>query len=70
MPQREWADPKRAQLSFDEGAKEPPLNIQEHNVQDAAGRFIKKDEVLLEEVLGFTEATLIEFKECSTKSSL
>lgn len=56
---------KRAQLSFDEGAKETPLNI-----QDAVAGFTKRDEMLAVEVLGFTEAKHIEFKERSTKSSL
>lgn len=37
--------PKRAQLSFEGGAKETPLNIQEHNIQDTMAR-LKKDEVL------------------------
>lgn len=59
--------PKRAHLSFDGGAKEIPLNIQEHNIQDTVARFIKKYEVLVGEVLGFTHS---EFKECSTKNSL
>ncbi|XP_038014379.1 schlafen family member 12-like, partial [Motacilla alba alba] len=61
---------KRAHLSFDGEAKETPLNIQEHNIQDTVARFIKKDEVLIVEVLPFREATDIEFKECSAKSSL
>lgn len=62
--------PKRAQLSFDGGAKDTPLNIQEHNTQEAVARFIKRDEVLFGEALGFTEAKHIELKEYSTKSSL
>ncbi|KAM7033304.1 protein SLFN14-like [Acridotheres tristis] len=60
----------QAQLSFDGGAKETPLNIQEHNIQDAVASFIKRDEMLVGEVLGFTEPTHIEFKECSRKTSL
>ncbi|NXG14349.1 SLN13 protein, partial [Grallaria varia] len=58
---------KRARPSVFGGANETPLNIQEH-IQDAAARFIKRDKVLVGEVLGFTETTHIEFKEYSTKS--
>lgn len=41
--------PKRVQLSFDGGVKETPLNIQEHNIQDAVARFIQRDEMVVEE---------------------
>ncbi|NWR38681.1 SLN13 protein, partial [Tachuris rubrigastra] len=61
---------KKALLSFFRGANETPVNIQEHDIQDAAARFIKKDKVLVGEVLGFTETTHIEFKEYSTESIL
>ncbi|RMC10937.1 hypothetical protein DUI87_12650 [Hirundo rustica rustica] len=54
---------KRVQLSFDGGVKETPLNIQEHNIQGAVARFIKREKMLVGEVLGFTEATHIKFKE-------
>ncbi|NXK43220.1 SLN13 protein, partial [Piprites chloris] len=65
-----WLSAKRARPSFFGGANETPLNIQEHDIQDAAARFIKRDKVLVGEVLGFTETTHIEFKEYSTKSIL
>ncbi|NWU85172.1 SLN13 protein, partial [Onychorhynchus coronatus] len=61
---------KRARLSFFGGANETPLNIQEHDIQHAAAKFIKRDKVLVGEDLGFTETTHIEFKEYSTKSIL
>ncbi|NXM35927.1 SLN13 protein, partial [Oxyruncus cristatus] len=61
---------KRALLSFFGGAEKTPPNIQEHNIQDAAAKFIEKGKVLVGEVLGFTETTHIEFKEYSTKSVL
>ncbi|XP_027559099.1 schlafen family member 13-like isoform X2 [Neopelma chrysocephalum] len=61
---------KRARLSVSGGANETSVNIQEHDIQDAAARFLKRDKVLVGEVLGFTETTHIEFKEYSTKSIL
>ncbi|NXE96668.1 SLN13 protein, partial [Menura novaehollandiae] len=61
---------KRARVTFGGGAKETPVNIQEHDIQDAAARFIKRDKVMAGELLGFTETTHIEFKEYSTKSIL
>ncbi|NWV21670.1 SLN13 protein, partial [Origma solitaria] len=61
---------KRARVTFGGGAKETPLNIQEHDIQDAAARFIKRDKVLVGEVLRFTETTHIEFKEYSTQCIL
>ncbi|NXY21673.1 SLN13 protein, partial [Atrichornis clamosus] len=61
---------KRARVTFGGGAKETALNIQEHDIQDAAAAFIKRDKVVVGEALGFTETTHIEFKEYSTKSIL
>ncbi|KAJ7399331.1 Schlafen family member 13 [Pitangus sulphuratus] len=55
---------KRARLTFLGGANE------EHDIQDAAARFLKRDQVLVGEVLGFTETTHIEFKEYSTMNIL
>ncbi|NWV75554.1 SLN13 protein, partial [Dasyornis broadbenti] len=61
---------KRARVTFSGGAMETPLNIQEHDIQEAAARFIERDKVLVGEVLRFTETTHIEFKEYSTKCIL
>ncbi|XP_064533773.1 schlafen family member 13-like [Pseudopipra pipra] len=61
---------KRALLSFFGGANETSLNIQEHDIQDAAARFIEREKVLVGEVLDFTETTHIEFKKYSTENVL
>ncbi|NWV35106.1 SLFN8 protein, partial [Grantiella picta] len=61
---------KRARVTSGEGAEETPLNIEEHDIQSAAARFIKRDKVLVGECLHFTETTHIEFKEYSTKCIL
>ncbi|NWU12623.1 SLN13 protein, partial [Cephalopterus ornatus] len=61
----------RAKLGVVGGANETPLNIQEHDIQEAAAEFItKRDKVLVGQVLGFTETTHIEFKKYSTKNIL
>ncbi|XP_032563507.1 schlafen family member 13-like isoform X2 [Chiroxiphia lanceolata] len=61
---------KKARLSVSDGADETPLNIQEHDIQDAAARFLKRDKVLVGEVLGFTKTTHIEFQQYSTENVL
>ncbi|KFV99380.1 Schlafen family member 13, partial [Eurypyga helias] len=55
---------------FDGEAKETPLNTEERNIQDAAARFLKRDKLMVGEVLDFTETTHIEFKKFSTESIL
>ncbi|XP_050764932.1 schlafen family member 11-like [Gymnogyps californianus] len=62
--------PKKALLNFDGGAKETPLNTEERNIQDAAARFLKRDKLMVGEVLDFTETTHIEFKNFSTENIL
>ncbi|XP_071431187.1 schlafen family member 13-like isoform X2 [Pithys albifrons albifrons] len=61
---------KRALPNYFFRARETPLNIQEHDIQDAAARFLRRDKVVVGEVLGFRETTHIEFKEYSTKNIL
>ncbi|XP_009463131.1 PREDICTED: schlafen family member 13-like [Nipponia nippon] len=61
---------KKALLNFDGGAKETPLNAEEHNIQDAAARFLKRDKLMFEGVLDLTEMTRIEFKNFSTGNIL
>ncbi|KFV46486.1 Schlafen family member 11, partial [Gavia stellata] len=61
---------KKALLNFDGGAKETPLNTEERNIQDAAARFLKRDKLMVGEVLDFTETTHIEFKNFSTENIL
>ncbi|KAM9257456.1 schlafen family member 13-like [Cariama cristata] len=56
---------KKALLNFDGGA-----NTEEHNIQDAAARFLKRDKVMVGEVLNFTETKHIEFKNFSTENIL
>ncbi|NXF80146.1 SLN13 protein, partial [Sclerurus mexicanus] len=59
---------KRARQSYCGRADEAPLNIQEHDIQDAATRFIRRGKVQVGEVLGFTETTHIEFKQYGTEN--
>ncbi|NXU88336.1 SLN13 protein, partial [Xiphorhynchus elegans] len=59
---------RRARQSYCDRANEAPLNIQEHDIQDAAARFIRRGKVQIGEVLGFTETTHIEFKQYGTES--
>ncbi|XP_017694645.1 PREDICTED: schlafen family member 13-like [Lepidothrix coronata] len=61
---------KRALPSCSDGANETSPNIQKPNFQDAAARFLKRDKVLVGEVLDFTETTHIEFKQYSTENIL
>ncbi|NXK86353.1 SLN13 protein, partial [Formicarius rufipectus] len=58
---------KRARENSFGSADETPVNIQEHNIQDAAARFIRRGKVRSGEVLDFTETTHIEFKEYKTE---
>ncbi|KFV16856.1 Schlafen family member 11, partial [Tauraco erythrolophus] len=59
---------KKALLNFDGGARGSPPNTEECNIQDAAARFLKRDKLMFEEVLDFTETTHIEFKNFSTEN--
>ncbi|NXQ93209.1 SLN11 protein, partial [Sagittarius serpentarius] len=61
---------KKALMSFNGGAKETSLNTEERNIQDAAARFLKRDKLMVGEVLDFTETTHIEFKNFSTENIL
>ncbi|NWH43650.1 SLN11 protein, partial [Fregata magnificens] len=61
---------KKALLNSDVGAKETPLNTEERDIQDAAARFLKRDKLMVGEVLDFTETIHIEFKNFSTESIL
>uniref|UniRef100_A0A8C0B291 Schlafen family member 11 n=1 Tax=Buteo japonicus TaxID=224669 RepID=A0A8C0B291_9AVES len=61
---------EKALLNFDGGAKETPLNTEECNFQDATARFLKRDKLIVGEVLDFTETTHIEFKNFSTENIL
>ncbi|NWQ87207.1 SLN13 protein, partial [Burhinus bistriatus] len=61
---------KKALLNFDGGAKETPPSIEERNIQDAAARFLKRDRLMVGEVVDFTETTHIEFKNFSTENIL
>ncbi|NXV92959.1 SLN13 protein, partial [Calonectris borealis] len=60
---------KKALLNFDGGAQET-RRTEECNIQDAAARFLKKDKLMVGEVLDFTETTHIEFKNFSTENIL
>ncbi|NXU25450.1 SLN11 protein, partial [Thalassarche chlororhynchos] len=60
---------KKALLNFDGGAQEM-RSTEEHNIQDAAARFLKRDRLMVGEVLDFTETTHIEFKNFSTENIL
>ncbi|NXC18434.1 SLN11 protein, partial [Corythaeola cristata] len=61
---------KKALLNFDGRAKQSLLNTEECCIQDAAARFLKRDKLMVGEVLDFTETTHIEFKNFSTVSIL
>ncbi|NWR95455.1 SLN13 protein, partial [Furnarius figulus] len=60
--------PKRAWQSYCGRTNETPLNIQEHDIQKAAARFIRRGKVQSGEVLDFTETTHIEFKQYGTET--
>ncbi|NXH18502.1 SLN13 protein, partial [Bucco capensis] len=59
---------KRGLLTFDGAAEETAPNTEEHNIQDAAARFMKRDRLMVGEVLDFTETTHIEFKNFAKKN--
>uniref|UniRef100_A0A8B9M3X2 SLN11 protein n=1 Tax=Accipiter nisus TaxID=211598 RepID=A0A8B9M3X2_9AVES len=61
---------QKALLNFDGGAKETPLKTEECNIQGATARFLKRDKLIVGEVLDFTETTHIEFKNLSTENIL
>ncbi|NXT41961.1 SLN13 protein, partial [Pelecanoides urinatrix] len=60
---------KKALLNFGGGAQET-RSTEERNIQDAAARFLKRDKLMVGEVLDFTETTHIEFKNFSTENIL
>ncbi|NXN09568.1 SLN13 protein, partial [Indicator maculatus] len=59
---------KKVCLNFDGGARDTALNIEEHNIQDAVLRFLKRDRLMYGEALDFTETRHIEFKNFATRN--
>ncbi|KFV69557.1 Schlafen family member 13, partial [Dryobates pubescens] len=59
---------KRRQRNFDGGARDTTWTIEEHNIQDAVGKFLEREELKFGEVLDFTETKHIEFKNFATES--
>ncbi|XP_068010601.1 schlafen family member 13-like [Melanerpes formicivorus] len=59
---------KKGRGNFDGVARDTTWTIEEHNIQDAVGKFLEREELMSGEVLDFTETKHIEFKNFATES--